>query len=121
MNNYFYNEKFEFLVVESFENRCYGFNLNRAAKHDIAKKIIQDLNNFIVNGWKIAGHIPKWVHGYDAWNDFMNDKYSGNNSDSDSKKDYDNKDSECEDDEEEEDNEKFYEDEKGQEYEVGGN
>ena len=51
MDNYFYNEKFEFLVVESFENRCYGFNLNRAAQHDTGKNIIQDLNNFIVNGY----------------------------------------------------------------------
>ncbi len=59
MDNYFYNKKFEFLVVESFENRCYGFNLNCTAQHDTAKKIIQDLNNFIVNGWKIALHIRK--------------------------------------------------------------
>ncbi len=54
MDNYFYNEKFEFLVVESFENRCYGFNSNRVAQHDTGKKNFHDLNNFIVNGWKIA-------------------------------------------------------------------
>ncbi len=51
----------------------------------------------------------------------MNVKYSGNNSDSDSKKDYDNKDTEYEDDDEEEDNEKVDEDEEEQVYEVGGN
>ncbi len=67
MDNYFYNEKFEFLVVESFENRCYGFNLNRAAQHDTGKKIIQDLNNFIVHGyWRFGNHVSlntRWQFG----------------------------------------------------------
>ncbi len=58
MDNNFYNEKFEFLVVESFENRCYGFNLNCAAQHDTGKNIIQDLNSFIVNGyWRFGDHV----------------------------------------------------------------
>ncbi len=67
MDNYFYNEKFDFLVVESFENRCYGFNLNRTAQHDTGKKIIQDLNNFIVNGpWRFGDHVSlntRWQFG----------------------------------------------------------
>ncbi len=37
------------------------------------------MNNFIVNGWKVARQIPKWIHGYDAFIDFMENKWSHNN------------------------------------------
>ncbi len=80
MEKYFHDEKFEFSVVETFDMRCYGFNLKRADQHAIDKKVIQDVNSFIVNGWKIAWQIPKWILRYDAWNDFMNGKCSGNKS-----------------------------------------
>ncbi len=59
MEKYFHNEKFEFLVVKTFDMGCYGFNLKCADQHATAKKIIQDVNSFIVNGWKVARHIPK--------------------------------------------------------------
>ncbi len=80
MEKYFHDEKFEFLVVKTFDMGCYGFNLKCADQHATAKKIIQDVNNFMVNGWKVARHIPKWIHSYDAWNDFMKAKCSGKNS-----------------------------------------
>ncbi len=70
MDKLFHDEKFEFLVDETFGMRCYGFNLKHAVQHATAKKIIQDVNNFIVNGWKVARQIPKWILCYDAWNDF---------------------------------------------------
>jgi hypothetical protein len=47
------------LVVKTFDEKYYGFNLKRANERATAKKIIQDVNNFIVNGWKVARHIPK--------------------------------------------------------------
>jgi hypothetical protein len=37
------------------------------------------VNNFIVNGWKVARQIPKWIHGYDAWINFMDEQFSHNN------------------------------------------
>jgi hypothetical protein len=40
MEKYFRNEKFEFLVVETFDMGCYGFNFKRADQHATAKKII---------------------------------------------------------------------------------
>jgi hypothetical protein len=80
MEKYFHNEKFELLVVKTFDMGCYGFNFKCTDQHATAKKIIQDVNSFIVNGWKVARHILKWIHSYNAWNDFMNAKCSGNNS-----------------------------------------
>ncbi len=35
------------------------------------------MNSFIVNGWKVARHIPKWIHSYKSWNDFINKNCSG--------------------------------------------
>ncbi len=78
LEKYIDNEKFKFLVVESFELRCYGFNLKNTDQQAAANQIIQDVNNFIVNGWKVARQIPKWIHGYDAWINFMKENWSHN-------------------------------------------
>jgi hypothetical protein len=80
MEKYFHDETFEFLVVKTFNMGCYGFNLKCTDQRATAKKNIQDMNSFIVNGWKVARHIPKWIHSYNAWNDFMNAKCSGKKS-----------------------------------------
>ncbi len=47
MEKYFHDEKFEFLVVKTFDIGCYGFNLKCADQSATAKKIIQDVNSFI--------------------------------------------------------------------------
>ena len=47
MDKLFHDEKFEFLVVETFDMRCYGFNLKCAVQHATAKKIIQDVNSLL--------------------------------------------------------------------------
>ncbi len=59
MEQYYHEENFGYLVVETFDEKCYGFNLKHANESATAKKIIQYVNNFIVNGWKVARHIPK--------------------------------------------------------------
>ncbi len=104
MEKYYHEENFGFLIVITFDKRCYGFNLKCADECAIAKKIIQDVNNFIVNGWKVAQHIAKWIHSDNAWNDFINENCSGekgeendyeeHNSDNDDNKDYDHKEEE---------------------------
>jgi hypothetical protein len=66
MEKYFQDENFEFLVVKTFDMGCYGFNLKCADQCATAKKNIQDVNSFIVNGLKVARHIPKWIHSYNA-------------------------------------------------------
>jgi hypothetical protein len=109
MDIFFYNKKFEFLVVETFDMRCFEFNLKHEDQRATVKKILQDVNSFIVNGWKVARQIPKWILRYDAWNNFMNEKCSGNKSDS-----YSEGDNEYDEDNKGEDNEKVEEDEGGQ-------
>ncbi len=116
MDKLIHDVKFEFLVVETFDMRCYGFNSEHAVQCAIAKKIIQDVNSFIVNGWKVARQIPKWILHYDAWNDFTYEKCSGIKSEENySKKDTDNKDFEYEEEEEGEDDKKLEQDEEKQE------
>ena len=80
MDNFFHNEQFGFLVVETFDLKCYGFNLKHEDQRVTAKTIIQDVNSFIVNGWKVAWHILKWIHSYNAWNDCMHAQCSGKKS-----------------------------------------
>ncbi len=79
LEEYIDDEKFKFLVVETFELKCYGFNLKNTDQQATAKQIIQDVNTFIVNGWKIARQIAKWIHGYDARINFMDEQCSHNN------------------------------------------
>ncbi len=77
MEQYHHEENFGYLVVETLDKKCYGFNLKCTNEYATAKEIIQDLNNFIVNGWKVTRHIPKWIHSYKSWNDFSNENCSG--------------------------------------------
>jgi hypothetical protein len=104
IEQYYHEETFGYLVVSTFDKKIYGFNLKCPNECATAKKIIQDVNNFIVNGWKVARHIPKWIHSYKSWNDFINGNCSGekgkendyeeDNSYNDGKKDYDYKEEE---------------------------
>ncbi len=55
MGQYYHEENFGYLVVKTFHKKCYGFNLKPANECATAKKIIQDVNNFIVNG-RITNH-----------------------------------------------------------------
>jgi hypothetical protein len=50
LEKYINDEEFKFLVVKTFELECYGFNFKRTDQQATAKKIIQDVNSFIVNG-----------------------------------------------------------------------
>ncbi len=94
--------------------RCYGFNFKHTDQCATAKEIIQDVNSFIVKGWKVARQILKWINCYNAWNNFMNVKCRGNKSEENNSEeeanDDDNKDFEYEKNEEGEDDEKVEED-----------
>jgi hypothetical protein len=59
MEQYYHEENFGYLVVKTFNKKCHGVNLKSANECATAKKFIQDVNIFIVNGWKVARHIPK--------------------------------------------------------------
>ncbi len=77
-NQYIHEEKYGFLVVQAFYETCYGFNLKCQDEQVSALKIIQDQNNFIVNGWKVAQKLPMWAHDSWALNVLLNEKSSGN-------------------------------------------
>ncbi len=34
------------------------------------------MNNFIFKGWKVARQIPKWIHGFDSFINFMYEKWN---------------------------------------------
>jgi hypothetical protein len=59
MEQYYHEENFGYLAVETFDKKCYGFNLKHTNECATETKIIQDVNNFIVCGWKVPRHIPK--------------------------------------------------------------
>jgi hypothetical protein len=73
LEKYIDDDKFKFLVVESCQIKCYGFDLKNTDQRATTNQIIQDVNNFIFNGWKVARQIPKWIHGFDAFIKFMDD------------------------------------------------
>jgi hypothetical protein len=55
MEQFYHEENFGDLVVKTLDKKYYGFNLKCANECATAKKIIQDVNNFTVNGWKLQG------------------------------------------------------------------
>ncbi len=94
-----------------------------------SQKIIQDVNDFIVNGWKVARHIPKWIHSHKSWNDFTNENCSGekgkendyeeDDSDDDDKIEFNYKEEEEGEEDEEEEEDKEEKDEEEDEEEEG--
>ncbi len=76
LEKYIDDEKFKFLVVESFEMKCYGFNLKNTDQRAATNQIIQDVKNSIFHGWKVARQIPKWIHGYDSFIKFMDKNWN---------------------------------------------
>ncbi len=67
---FFTTSNLDFLVVETFDLKCYGFDLKCEDQRVTAKKIIQDVNSFIVNGWKVARDIEctkQWCSKTFTW------------------------------------------------------
>ncbi len=75
MEQYYHEENLGYLVVETFNKKMFWIQCS-ADECATGKKIIQDENNFVVNGWKVARHIPKRIHCYKSWNDFINENCS---------------------------------------------
>jgi len=74
MDTYMNEENYNYLLVETFNIKYFGFNLSDDTEYETARQIIQDQNNFIVNGWKVSRILPEWINGYDKWNAFMDEK-----------------------------------------------
>jgi hypothetical protein len=113
-------DKYDYLVIECWQGKHYGFNLNVMKECSLARKIVNpdDGDDCMVSGWKVAQKHPKWCHKADSWIDVINrnddeedgeeedaanenKEHSGNNEEEED---------EDEEDEEDEDNEKNVED-----------
>ena len=74
MDAYMKEENYNYLVVETFNNKYFGFCLSDNTEYQTAQQIIEDEKNFIVSGWKVSRILPEWINGYDKWNAFMDEK-----------------------------------------------
>ena len=53
MDAYMKEENYNYLVVETFNNKYFGFCLSDNTEYQTARQIIEDEKNFIVSGWKV--------------------------------------------------------------------
>jgi hypothetical protein len=73
------DEKFKYLVLESINDKYYGFNLKMILKRKTAKEIVSGNWTVLVNadkfviGWKVVKELPSWVNGAVAWEGFVVD------------------------------------------------
>jgi len=74
MDTYMNEENYNYLLVETFNIKYFGFNLSDDTEYETARQIIQNQNNFIINGWKVSRTLPEWMDGYEKWNAFMDEK-----------------------------------------------
>ncbi len=56
------------LIVEHSSGKYFGFNLRESNKRSTAFSIVQDKDQLMVMGWKVAKVIPTWVLGFVDWN-----------------------------------------------------
>jgi hypothetical protein len=54
----------KYLIVEHSSGKYFGFNLHESNERTSAISIVQDKEEFMVMGWKVAKVIPTWVLGF---------------------------------------------------------
>jgi hypothetical protein len=64
-------DEMKYLVVEHSSGKYIGFNLCESDKRTSAISIMQDKDEFMVMGWKVAKVIPNWVLSFVDWNNLM--------------------------------------------------
>jgi hypothetical protein len=57
-------DEMKYLIVEHSSGKYFGFNLHKSIEHSTAFSIVQDKDEFMVMGWKVAKVIPTWVLGF---------------------------------------------------------
>ncbi len=57
--------------VEHSSGKHFGFNLCESVERSTVFSIVQDKDEFMVMGWKVAKVIPTWVLGFVDWNNLM--------------------------------------------------
>jgi hypothetical protein len=73
------DEQFKYLVLESINDKYYGFNLKMKPERKRAKEIglgnwtvLVDVDEFVI-GWKVAKELPSCVNNAVAWEGFVID------------------------------------------------
>jgi hypothetical protein len=64
-------EEMKYLIVEHSSGKYFGFNLHESDRRSTAFSIVQDKDEFMVMGWKVAKVISTWVLGFLDWNNLM--------------------------------------------------
>jgi hypothetical protein len=64
-------DEMKYLIVEYSSGKYFGFKLRESNERTSAISIVQDKDEFMVMGWKVAKVIPTWVHGFVDWNNLM--------------------------------------------------
>jgi hypothetical protein len=64
-------DEMKYLIVEHSSGKYFGFNLRESNKRSTAFSIVQDKDEVMVMGWKVAKVIPTWVLGFVDWTNLM--------------------------------------------------
>jgi hypothetical protein len=64
-------DEMKYLIVEHSSGKYFGFILRESDERTSAISIVQDKDEFMVMGWKVAKVIPTWVLGFVDWNNLM--------------------------------------------------
>ncbi len=64
-------DEIKYLIVEHSSGKYFGFNLRESNERTSTISIVQDKDEFMVMGWKVAKVIPTWVLGFVDWNHLM--------------------------------------------------
>jgi hypothetical protein len=64
-------DEMKYLIIEHSSGNYFGFNLHESNECTSAISIVQDKEEFMVMGWKVAKVIPTWVLGFVDWNNLM--------------------------------------------------
>ncbi len=57
-------DEMKYLIVEHSSGKYFGFNLCKSDKRSTVFSIVQDKDELLVMGWKVAKVIPTWVLGF---------------------------------------------------------
>jgi hypothetical protein len=64
-------DEMKYLIVEHSSGKYFGFNLCESNECTSVISIVQDKDEFMVMGWKVAKVIPTWILGLVDWNNLM--------------------------------------------------
>jgi hypothetical protein len=64
-------DEMKYSIVEHSSGKYFGFNLRESNERTSAISTMQDKDEFMVMGWKVAKVIPTWVLGFVDWNNLM--------------------------------------------------